>query len=360
LHDPLDPLGGQPLPTLFHYDAACRALAEAVRVDEVKNILDVAVAMRVYAKQAKNREAEANAIELRMRATRRLDKMIQAQKETVGLAKGGQPYQRCPTGLPANPVATLAMQGIDKNLAHRARVLGAMSDEKFEQEVQDAREHVAVGKREILQKAKVIRARQKEERYEQRVERLAEICKNNNALPSGKRYPVTLADPAWTFEVYDPVTGVERTPDSHYPTMTVEEISALPVSALAADDAVLFLWSTAPHLKDALRVIEAWGFEYKTHMVWVKDRSGLGFYVRNQHEPLLIATRGKIPCPSPSRRSSSVIHAPRREHSRKPDEVYDIIERAYPELPKIELFARHARPGWACWGKGIGRQVACQ
>src|SRR5262249_43132743 len=126
-------------PKLVPYAAACRALAEAVRVDDVKHILDAAAAMQEYARRAKNRDAEADAVEIRLRATRRLDELRQAQKETVGLAKGGQPYQRRPTGLAANPVATLAMQGIDKNLAHQARVLGAMDDTAFEHKIAEAR-----------------------------------------------------------------------------------------------------------------------------------------------------------------------------------------------------------------------------
>jgi hypothetical protein len=135
------------LPSLHHYDAACRALARAVAVDEVKDIRDVAIAMRVYAHQAKNREAEANAVELRMRATRRLGEMIEAQKETVGLNTGtagkGRPAKG---GLQQNPPKdlrpTLASQGIDKNLAHQARALGALSNQNFEAAITDARNKV--------------------------------------------------------------------------------------------------------------------------------------------------------------------------------------------------------------------------
>src|SRR5262245_49810443 len=121
------------------YDA-CRALAEARSVDEVKEIRDQAVALAHYARQAKNRDLEADAVEIRMRATRRLDQMRQAQKESVGLNQGAVPGK---TGLKNNPVLdprpTLASQGIDKNLAQQARVLGALSDEKFERAVSDAR-----------------------------------------------------------------------------------------------------------------------------------------------------------------------------------------------------------------------------
>ena len=123
---------------LARYDAACRALAEARSVDEVKDIRDKAVAMAAYARQAKNRDLEADAVEIRMRATRRLDQLRQAQKETVGLNPGGRPVK---SGVSETPVLpTLASQGIDKNLAKQARVLGALSDDKFEQAVTDARE----------------------------------------------------------------------------------------------------------------------------------------------------------------------------------------------------------------------------
>jgi len=127
--------------SLARYDAACRALAEARSVDEVKDIRDKAVAMAAYARQAKNRDLEADAVEIRMRATRRLDQLRQAQKETVGLSVGARGSRV--KGARVDDKPTLAMQGIDKNLAHAARVLGVLSDEKFEQVVADARDKVA-------------------------------------------------------------------------------------------------------------------------------------------------------------------------------------------------------------------------
>ena len=161
------------------------------------------------------------------------------------------------------------------------------------------------------------------------------------------------ADPPWHFEVYNEESGVERAAGNHYPTMSLDEICALPVADLATDDAILFMWTTVPHLRESFDVLVAWGFQYKTNIVWVKDKIGLGYLVRNQHELLLIATRGDIPTPLPAQRPASVINAPRREHSRKPDEAYDLIERMYPELPKIELFARQRRPGWEVWGNEV-------
>ena len=214
--------------------------------------------------------------------------------------------------------------------------------------VQEQHEIVARGEREILRAAQEIRARKAEMRRAERIERLAATC--NQPFPSDRRYAVIYADPPWHFEVYNEESRIECAAGNHYPTMTLDEICALPVPHLATDAAVLFLWTTLPHLEEALQVVTAWGFAYKSNVVWVKDQIGLGYLVRNQHELLLIATHGDIPTPLPAQRPASVIHAPRREHSRKPDEAYELIEAMYPELPKIELFARSRRSGWAAWG----------
>ena len=164
-------------------------------------------------------------------------------------------------------------------------------------------------------------------------------------------YAVLLADPPWRFQVYSEATGSSRAASNHYAVMDTADICNLPVAKhLAAPDAVLYLWTTAPFLEKAFTVIAAWGFKYSSGLVWTKDKLGTGYWARSQHEHLLIGRRGKFRAPAPAHRPSSVIQASRREHSRKPDEVYSIIERAYPDLPKIELFARHARPGWTAWG----------
>jgi N6-adenosine-specific RNA methylase IME4 len=337
---------------LVRYDAARRALAEARQVDEVKDIRDKAVAMAAYARQAKNKDLEADATEIRMRATRRLGQMMSEQRTTVGLNKGAaRPQER---GLENNPrsdaLPTLVSQGIDKNLAQQGRIFGAMSDEKFESAVKEAREHAAYGKREIREAYQEIRDRDLEARRSERIARLTDINQHNAPLPSNRRYPIIYADPPWRYE-NPPIGATNRAIENHYPTMSLKEICELPVSRLATDDAVLFLWATAPKLSECMSVIEAWGFTYRTNMIWAKDKIGLGYHVRNQHEILLIAKRGDIPPPEPAARPASVLCAPRLEHSEKPIEFYSLIEGMYPELAKIELFARgSARPGWTAWG----------
>jgi N6-adenosine-specific RNA methylase IME4 len=216
--------------------------------------------------------------------------------------------------------------------------------------VEDQREIVARGPKEILEAAKAIRAKEARERYAARVARIAEVSTGNTPLASQRRYPVLLVDPPWDYRLYNETSGSARAAAEHYPTMKLKEICGLPVAGIATDDAILFMWTTAPHLQESFEVLAAWGFEYKTNVVWVKHAQGLGFFVRGQHEHLLIATRGDIPCPLPANRPTSVIQSPRREHSRKPDEAYELIERMYPELPKIELFARGKREGWSAWG----------
>jgi N6-adenosine-specific RNA methylase IME4 len=176
--------------------------------------------------------------------------------------------------------------------------------------------------------------------------------------PAGKRYGVIYADPPWTFATYS-VKGKGRSPEAHYDCMSLEELEKLPVGDWAAPDSVLLLWATDPLLDKAFELIRAWGFTYKTvGFYWVKLNksgrgffTGLGFWTRANPEPCLLATKGR-----PKRLASDVaklVVSPRREHSRKPDEIYERIERLAPG-PYLELFARTARPGWDAWGAEVG------
>ena len=174
-------------------------------------------------------------------------------------------------------------------------------------------------------------------------------AKSLTALEAGK-YTVIYADPPWRYE-NPPIGGSNRSIENQYPTMGLDEICALEVDSVAADDAMLFLWATAPKLAECFQVIDAWGFTYRTCMVWVKDKIGMGYHARNQHEILLIAKRGELPPPDESARPASVVHAPRSEHSAKPSEFYGLLEQMYPDANRLELFLRGApRDGWDGWG----------
>jgi N6-adenosine-specific RNA methylase IME4 len=135
--------------------------------------------------------------------------------------------------------------------------------------------------------------------------------------------------------------------------MTTEELCSLPVADLALDDAVLFIWSTIPQLRNTMTIIEAWGFNYVSAWCWDKEVPGTGHWAFNEHEELLIATRGNFPAPVPGTQPKSLHHERKGEHSAKPAWYASQIERIWPTLPKIELFAREARPGWAVWGNQL-------
>lgn len=200
----------------------------------------------------------------------------------------------------------------------------------------------------VLEAAREIQKVRLGERRIERIDKLIEF--NASPLQSTKKYNVIYADPPWQ---YDYSQSTAREIENQYPTMTLEDICNLPINNVAGTDCVLFMWATSPKLSEAMEVLQAWGFEYRTNGVWIKDKIGMGYYFRQQHELLLIATRGNIPAPSPDARVSSVIEAPRTDHSKKPEQVYEIIERMYGDLPMIELFCRNRREGWEAWGNQV-------
>jgi len=326
---------------LVKYDPACKAISEAKSVDEAKEIHDRADAFRAYARQAKNKQLEVDAAEIRMRAEYRLGELIRAQKETVGLAKGspGNQYTGPVPNENRSTPPTLAEAGIDKKLSSRAQKLAAVPKDEFESMIGEWRGRVELENERVT--TNLLRAGERARRDE-------DLSAKDLQWPEG-RYPIIYADPPWRYE-HPPIGASNRSIENHYPTMTLEEICALPVPELAAENSVLYLWATAPKLAECFDVIDAWGFEYRTCMVWVKDRIGMGYHARNRHEILLIAKRGQIAPPQPSDRPDSVVEAKRAKHSAKPLQFYEIIERAYPRLPKVELFCRQPREGWAAWG----------
>jgi N6-adenosine-specific RNA methylase IME4 len=144
---------------------------------------------------------------------------------------------------------------------------------------------------------------------------------------------------------------MNKTADNHYLCQNLDEIKALDVPSISADACVLFLWSTVPILPQALEVMACWGFKYVSSQAWVKDRAGTGYWFINQHEILLVGTKGNVVPPAPGTQWKSVIEAPVRGHSVKPDEAAEMIEAYFPNIPKIELNRRGPpRPGWAAWG----------
>ncbi|SIS54178.1 MT-A70 family methyltransferase [Paracoccus saliphilus] len=177
------------------------------------------------------------------------------------------------------------------------------------------------------------------------------------AVAGDTRFGTILADPPWQFQNRTGKMAPEHKRLSRYPTMTLDDICDLPVEAIAAARAHLYLWVPNALLPEGLRVMDQWGFKYKSNLIWYKvrkdggpDRRGVGFYFRNVTEVLLFGVRGKdVRTLDPGRSQENVFVSRKREHSRKPDEQYDVIE-ACSWGPRLEMFARGAREGWTVWG----------
>ena len=172
-----------------------------------------------------------------------------------------------------------------------------------------------------------------------------------------KKFATVLADPPWQFQNRTGKMAPEHKRLQRYPTMSLQEIKDLPVEAIVADTAHLYLWVPNALLAEGMQVMEHWGFTYKTNLIWYKvrkdggpDRRGVGFYFRNVTEIILFGVRGKnARTLQPGRTQENIISSRKREHSRKPDEQYELIE-ACSSGPRIELFARGPRKGWFVWG----------
>lgn len=172
----------------------------------------------------------------------------------------------------------------------------------------------------------------------------------HDLIDAGRSFRCIYADPPWAFAN----TASRGAAANHYPTMSVDQICQLPVSELANCSAHLHLWTTNNFLFDARRVIDAWGFSYKSCFVWVKDQIGMGKYSRVFHKFLLLGVRGRVRFADLSLRSW--LHATRTSHSTKPDKVRELVERASPG-PRLQLFGRRTCPGWTVYGNHVHRRL---
>lgn len=179
----------------------------------------------------------------------------------------------------------------------------------------------------------------------------------------GFSFGTILADPPWQFTNRTGKVAPEHKRLSRYPTMSLREIKEIPVATIAGDKSHLYLWVPNALLKEGLEVLEAWGFTYKTNIIWHKirkdggpDGRGVGFYFRNTTEIILLGVRGQLRTADAGRSQVNIIKTQKREHSRKPDELYDIIEACSPG-PYLEMFARGQRKGWIQWGNQVDDYV---
>ncbi len=176
-------------------------------------------------------------------------------------------------------------------------------------------------------------------------------------------FATVLADPPWRFQNRTGKVAPEHRRLDRYDTMTVEEICDVPVTSVVSDNAHLYLWVPNALLPEGLQVMQAWGFRYVSNVIWAKRRKdggpdgrGVGFYFRNVTEPILFGVRGSLRTLPPGRRQVNMLETRKREHSRKPDEQYELIESCSPG-PYLEMFARYPRAGWQAWGDESDAQV---
>ena len=219
-------------------------------------------------------------------------------------------------------------------------------------------------KKDILAKAKAIRADRSKEKHAVRMTIAAEIAKRGRETAPGtiqKLYPIIYADPPWKFETHSEITGGEKGAENHYPTMEFDAICRLfkEIGDPATPDAMLYLWVTTPMKGRAINeLLPAWGFEYVSEQIWNKVNIGTGYQVRDQHESLLIAKRGKGFSPELGDAAPSLYTQKKRRHSEKPAWFAEQLERIYPDLPKLEMFCRDPRTGWDAWGYEAAGRVA--
>jgi N6-adenosine-specific RNA methylase IME4 len=343
---------------LIRYDAARRALAEAHRIDEVKVVRNLAMAAQLYAKQAKDTDLITKATEIRMRAERRAGEILiemAARKERAAskdtLARG---REVATTGTPK-----LADLGINKTQSSRWQRLAALDSDAFEHKVGAASKRAYDTMTRRFLKAEKIR--QAKERHAKTIEHGCTVTDLVALAESGYRAAVIYADPPWVYETWGPTAGVHSTAANHYGTQAIDEIAALPVEALAADDCALLLWCIGPHIAKGThtKIIEAWGFvPSAVEFVWIKTNAdgslftGMGHSTRSNGEYVILATKG-----SPLRLAADVhqvVMAPVGEHSEKPEEVRRRIERLFPG-PYLELYGRKPALRWTVWGNEIPR-----
>ncbi|MGI3901264.1 MAG: MT-A70 family methyltransferase [Janthinobacterium lividum] len=356
------------------YEAMREAVALCATVDEAKEIRDRAAALAFYARQRDDQEVLVWVQEIKLRAGRRIGELLR----DIERQRTGRPSSE--TRLRAEPsLITRAIDGAGLRRAEAYELqaiagpqdprLRAVADEAAESYLARAKAdqqpatqaglkqavigavHAALGPDEIRRMGKTLKRdaqAQKAIRRAQRELDLTDATRSAGDRLGSRLYAVVYADPPWRFEVQSRETGMDRAADNHYPTMPTEEICALQVPA--APDAALFLWATAPMLEHGLAVLRAWGFAYRSNLVWNKTRVGTGYWARNKHEHLLIGTRGTVPAPAPGTQPESVVDAAVGRHSAKPADFAEIIERIFPSAPKVELFARTPRRGWDAWG----------
>lgn len=333
---------------LAHYQIArglIEGLARANVIEDVKSISDKAAAMKLYARVVNDEQLHLWVAEIRLRAKRRIGEL------SAGLPKAsGKNLPNVADLRHAGKREVLEAAGISKDEAHRCEKIARIEPDEFERYIADQ----AAAKKPVLSeevvKAVAKRARKSEVVHRAQALDILHTDDLGRLVARRMKFGTLYADPPWLYDDQN----TRGAASDHYQGMTVEEIAALPLGELAADNAHLHLWTTTSFLSEAMSLMEKWGFEYKSCFVWVKPQMGMGHYWRVSHEFLLLGVRGL--CQFEDEALMSWGQFDRGRHSAKPEEVRGFIERASP-VGRLELFGRRPAPGWVVWGNEIERET---
>lgn len=312
---------------------------EAETTEDFKKVLDAANTLQVYALSQKCTNEAVRLSNIRMDCERSIV-FANPPKSPEDRGQGRKKSRDCDPVINNSCIPNTSLRDMRKAHAH-------LTDAEHDQLKQQAIDKQEPNTRALFKKHSKAKTYAKV-----RQERDEKLSAQSTQLPTGEqKFAVIYADPPWRYNTG--TTTPTRKIENQYPTMDIEEIKALDVQSFCHTDAVLYLWATVPLLPEALSVIDAWGFKYKSAMAWVKDSIGLGYWARSRFELLLIGVKGKFPPPTSDLSPDAVVEAPRTKHSKKPVEFAEMLETLYPNMAKIELFCRTPRQDWYAWGNEV-------
>jgi len=325
---------------LVKYNAARQALEAAHSVDEVKDIRDKATAMQAYAKQANDPKMENWAAEIRVRAERRAGKLLKEMEKD----KGGRPG-KTPTNLEGVSATSLKDLGVTYKQSSQWQQLADVPEDEFEEAIAAVKEdgRVASSTQISAKAARDVIKKNKKAANEA-------LAEDNKTIPViSRKYHTIVMDPPWEMKKIDRDVARNQT-EFDYPTMNEDELSSLSIPA--ADNCHLFTWTTHKHLPMALRLLDVWGFKYVCTFVWHKPGGFQPVGLPQYNCEFVLYARKGAPEFTTTKDFFCCFNGERREHSRKPDEFYDVIRRVCAE-PRIDIFSREGREGFDQYGNEV-------
>lgn len=312
-------------------------LSQVETPTEAADIADMAAAAAAYAKRQRAALPVVNkAQDIKIRAERKAGEMLSKMAKNKGTVVGGDIVS------PPDNTPRLSDLGITKKQSSRWQQAASVSEEIYRELVESCSKREV----ELTSNAVIKLAPKKTARNGAKEATIEDGIFTDLAQLQGKQFGCIYADPPWRYDNQ----GTRASTDNHYDTMSVDEICAMPIEELAADKAHLHLWTTNAFLFECPKILEAWGFEYRSTFVWVKPQMGIGNYWRCSHEIMITARRGGQTGISKS--EMSWVECKRGRHSSKPQQVRESIERLSPG-PYLELFGRRAVPNWAVFGNQV-------